>query len=69
MHLINSNIGILSGCKQCVCCRYVLEDVSSDSLVLVDELGKGTEAAAGAALAGSMLEALDASRCRGIFAT
>ena len=35
----------------------------------VDELGKGTEVRAGAALAGSLLEQLDGSRCRGLFAT
>ena len=46
-----------------------MEDVSSSSLVLVDELGKGTEGSAGAAIAGAMLEELDAKRCRGIFAT
>lgn len=35
----------------------------------MDELGKGTEMTAGAALAGSILEALDRSGCYGIFAT
>lgn len=50
-------------------CRYVLEDVTQDSLVLVDELGKGTEVRAGSAIAASMLEQLDATACRGIFAT
>ncbi|KAL4440153.1 hypothetical protein ABPG75_003154 [Micractinium tetrahymenae] len=49
--------------------RYVLEDVSPRSLVLVDELGKGTEVRAGASLAGALVEELDAARCRGIFAT
>ena len=49
--------------------RYVMDDVTEDSLVLVDELGKGTEVRAGAAIAGAMLERLDAIRCRGIFAT
>jgi hypothetical protein len=49
--------------------RYVLTDATEKSLVLVDELGKGTEARAGAALAGSMLEALDGAGCRGVFAT
>ncbi|KAL6770905.1 MSH1 [Auxenochlorella protothecoides x Auxenochlorella symbiontica] len=49
--------------------RYVLEDASPHSLVLVDELGKGTEARAGAALAGALLESLDATGCRGVFAT
>ena len=49
--------------------KYVLQDVTSKSLVLVDELGKGTEARAGAALAGAMLEALDKAGCIGAFAT
>lgn len=49
--------------------RYVLSDVTQSSLVLIDELGRGTEVRGGAALAGAMLEALDASQCRGIFAT
>lgn len=35
----------------------------------VDELGKGTEVRAGAALAGALMERLDGSRCRGLFAT
>ncbi len=46
-----------------------MDDVSEDSLVLVDELGKGTEVRAGAAIAGAMLEKLDSIGCRGIFAT
>ena len=49
--------------------RYVLADATSQSLVLVDELGKGTEARAGAALAGAMLETLAKEGCRGVFAT
>lgn len=49
--------------------RHVLNDTTGDSLVLMDELGKGTEVAAGTAIAGAMLEALDSSGCRGIFAT
>jgi DNA mismatch repair ATPase MutS len=49
--------------------RYVLEDLTPNSLVLVDELGKGTEVRAGSSLAGALMEALDASRCRGVFAT
>jgi DNA mismatch repair ATPase MutS len=35
----------------------------------VDELGKGTEVRAGASLAGALMEELDASGCRGLFAT
>ena len=41
----------------------------SHSLVLVDELGKGTEVHAGTALAAAMLEKLAASGCAGVFAT
>lgn len=37
--------------------------------MLIDELGKGTEVSAGAALAGAIIEELDASKCRAIFAT
>lgn len=44
--------------------RYVLEDASPCSLVCVDELGKGTEVKAGAALAGALLESLDAVGCK-----
>jgi MutS domain V len=44
--------------------RYVLEDATADSLVLVDELGKGTEVRAGAAIAAAVLEALDAAGCK-----
>lgn len=51
------------------CLRYVMDDVTEDSLVLVDELGKGTEVRAGAAIAAAMLERLDAIGSRGIFAT
>ena len=50
-------------------CRHVMNDVSEDSLVLVDELGKGTEPHAGAAIAATFVEFLDAKGCRGIFAT
>ena len=45
-------------------CRYVLSDATQHSLVLVDELGKGTEVNAGAALAGAILEALDGVGCK-----
>lgn len=45
-------------------CRYVLNDVTPRSLVLVDELGKGTEVRAGAALAGAMLEELARIGCK-----
>src|SRR5690349_10524353 len=51
------------------CTRYVLEDVSDRSLVLIDELGKGTEVFAGSALSGAIIERLAATRCRGLFAT
>lgn len=38
-------------------------------LVLIDELGKGTDVAGGTALAGAMLEALLEARTTGVFAT
>lgn len=47
----------------------MLQCASSRTLVLIDELGKGTEAGAGASLSASMLEDLDQQRCLGIFAT
>ncbi len=46
------------------CFRHVLSDVGGPSLVLVDELGKGTEVRAGAALAGAMLEELARIGCK-----
>ncbi|BDA51431.1 probable DNA mismatch repair protein MutS at C-terminar half [Coccomyxa sp. Obi] len=49
--------------------RYVLEDAGPDALILLDELGKGTEVRAGAALAAAFLERLCSLRCKGIFAT
>ncbi len=49
--------------------RYVMDDAGRDALVLLDELGKGTEVAAGTALAAAFLERLERSGCRGIFAT
>jgi DNA mismatch repair ATPase MutS len=47
----------------------VLAAAGSRSLVLVDELGKGTEVRAGTALAGALLEALVARRVLGVFAS
>lgn len=49
--------------------RTVLRDATRRSLVLLDELGRGTEHAAGAALAGAMLEWLVAAGAKGLFAT
>ena len=49
--------------------RYVLEGAGPDALVLVDELGKGTEARVGTALAAALLEHLARTNTRGIFAT
>ena len=42
---------------------------SANTLILVDELGKGTEPAAGAAVAGAVLESLAERGCLGLFAT
>lgn len=49
---------------RCRACRYVLADATRHSLVLLDELGKGTEVSAGAAIAGALLEALDRVGCK-----
>jgi hypothetical protein len=49
--------------------RALLRDATSDSLVMVDELGRGTSSRDGAAVAGALLEALDDRRAAGIFAT
>lgn len=46
-----------------------MDDAGRDALVLLDELGKGTEVAAGTALAAAFLERLARSGCRGVFAT
>ena len=48
---------------------HVLEGASASSLILIDELGKGTEAAAGAAVGGAIVERLAAAGCIGVFAT
>eukprot|EP00981_Chlorochromonas_danica_P002201 scaffold437_cov168-Ochromonas_danica.AAC.18 len=49
--------------------RVVLRDCSDKSLVMIDELGKGTSARDGSALAGALLEHLDHKAVYGIFAT
>lgn len=46
--------------------RHVLEQADRDTLVLIDELGSGTDPAEGAALARAMLEQLLAQDARGI---
>lgn len=48
--------------------RVVLRDASHQSIVMIDELGKGTSAKDGAALAGALLEHLAHRQCFGIFA-
>mmetsp|Transcript_16796 Transcript_16796/g.41242 ORF Transcript_16796/g.41242 Transcript_16796/m.41242 type:complete len:426 (+) Transcript_16796:1154-2431(+) len=47
----------------------MLRQCSPHSLVFIDELGRGTEAHHGTAMAGAVVEALDARGARGIFAT
>ncbi|GMH41363.1 hypothetical protein BSKO_09273 [Bryopsis sp. KO-2023] len=47
----------------------VLNTATKNTLVLVDELGKGTEVKAGASLAGSVLKGLSRIGCVGVFAT
>eukprot|EP00798_Chlamydomonas_sp_ICE-L_P002646 gene2646-5023_t len=49
--------------------RSVCADGTKHSLVLLDELGKGTEVRAGTAIAQAMLEELCREECTGIFAT
>ena len=47
----------------------MLEIATAKSLVFIDELGRGTEAAHGTAMGGAVVEALDSKGTRGIFAT
>eukprot|EP00873_Tetraselmis_striata_P019597 jgi/Tetstr1/439861/TSEL_028272.t1 len=47
----------------------VQDVVTQHTLLLVDELGKGTEVASGTAVAAALLEDLHQAGCRGIFAT
>ena len=49
--------------------RVVLRDANRRSLVMIDELGKGTSSRDGSSLAGALLEHLDKSGVNGIFAT
>jgi DNA mismatch repair ATPase MutS len=49
--------------------RVVLRDCTPRSLVMIDELGKGTSSRDGAAIAGALLEYLDKTNASGIFAT
>ena len=49
--------------------RVMLRDCTSRSLILLDEIGKGTSARDGAALSGALLEALDRVPVTAVFAT
>eukprot|EP01034_Spumella_vulgaris_P021895 gene21895-27972_t len=49
--------------------RVVLRDCSEHSLVMIDELGKGTSSRDGTALSGALLEDLARRRVHGIFST
>ncbi len=69
LKLLPSPQAVVSTRPSSSCCRYVLEDAGAHALVLIDELGKGTEVKAGTAIAGAMLEQLHNSDCRGAFAT
>ena len=51
------------------CCRHVLAQATERTLVLVDELGKGTEPKDGTAMLGAIVHALHQRSARGIFAT
>ena len=46
--------------------RAMLDVVTPESLVFIDELGRGTEAAHGTAMGGAVVEALDAAGARGM---
>lgn len=49
--------------------KVALRDASENTLVLIDELGKGTETSSGHAIAGGVLEYLQTHNIKGIFAT
>lgn len=49
--------------------RIALQDATHQSLIFVDELGKGTESCSGHAIAGSVFERLRSLQVRGLFAT
>ena len=52
-----------------VVARNVLKTATGNSLVLIDELGKGTEALDGTAVLASIVLELQERKCLGIFAT
>ena len=49
--------------------KSMLSSCTAGSLIMVDELGRGTEASHGTAIGGAVVEALDECGARGIFAT
>lgn len=49
--------------------RVILRDCTNQSLIMIDELGKGTSARDGSSLAGALLEYLQEKDVYGIFAT
>lgn len=49
--------------------RSIVSQATSRSLVLIDEICRGTETAKGTCIAGSVIESLDASGCLGIVST
>jgi DNA mismatch repair ATPase MutS len=49
--------------------RVILRDCTDRSLIMIDELGKGTSSRDGASLAGALLEHLNKRQVYGIFAT
>ena len=49
--------------------RVILRDSTCASIVMIDEIGKGTSSRDGAAIAGAILEYLDSQNTSGIFAT
>lgn len=61
--------GLSSYAMEMVEVGQMLDVATPQSLVFIDELGRGTEAAHGTAMAGAVVEQLDKAGARGIFAT
>jgi len=59
---VDGNLSTFSG--QLLVCRVVLTDAGADALVLMDELGSGTDPNQGVAIARALLEALLDRGCR-----
>jgi DNA mismatch repair ATPase MutS len=49
--------------------RAIMRDTSPNSLLMMDEIGRGTSTMDGAALSGAILEWMSQMKCHGIFST